>query len=379
MRLRGGGGGGGGGGGRASAAAFGRVPAALAARYAAVAVAVVVAVAAGWALVRRGEQMEAVGGGADGVVVLTYVDDPAKGRFCTMLRSAESLGVPLRVLGLERGAQARDDGEAAPRPRYHFLGSKLEALASALERLPPDQLVVFVDSMDVVFQRGLDDAVAAYRAMGLAQGTVLFAGESSCYPLDLRGRYGPARDGDLHRFLNAGGWIGPAGEAGRVMRAAMEERAGDPAWDAIRIAPGSPAHLHRDDQAAVSLVYLEGRHAVAIDTRMRVFVCLHHALYRVKPTAPDNLLRHDALSHLPAPAIVHFNGEAKRSGILTVDEAVALMPWSAAPWPRPLSRLLVRLEGPAGASASGRGASSSSSTAPQSARDELAAACHLPP
>lgn len=307
-------------------------------RAVAVAAAVVaLVVTAAWLRGGGGERAWEAAGGAP-AEVLTFVDDPSKGGFCLLVRSAEGMGVSVRVLGL---STRRGGSGATEKGRQHFLGSKLAAVASALGRMERDRLVLFVDAMDVVFQRTLDEVVAAYREAA-EPGTVLFAGESSAFPLWAYERYPPPAEGDVHRFLNAGAWIGPAGEAGDMMRAAMEERAGEPDWDGLRVSPGSPAHLHRDDQAALQLVFLEGRFRAAVDTRLRVFLCLHHALYKVR-VSDDGLVRHT--SSAAAPAVVHFNGEAKRSGILPISEAVARMPWFSSVTP-PFAARLLRLDSP---------------------------------
>lgn len=122
---------------------------------------------------------------------------------CHLARSVEAAGGWLQVLGLRDGKEPWGDldGGAATRPDepWHFedksiMLKKHHFLARALREIPANSTVVFVDAFDTLFQRPLEDLVAAYRrvagpsaAASDGRWPVVYGGEVNCWPFPHEG------------------------------------------------------------------------------------------------------------------------------------------------------------------------------------------------
>merc|ERR1711971_258083 len=88
-------------------------------------------------------------------------------------------------------------------------GWKVNLLKEAMEEIKDekDTMVMFTDSYDVVISAGKEAILAQYDKMGA---DILFGAENFCWPdQSLREDYPEAKEKGM-RFLNSGGFIGPA-------------------------------------------------------------------------------------------------------------------------------------------------------------------------
>ena len=83
--------------------------------------------------------------------------------------------VPLRRTFMLRGQSQQQ--------RFDEKALKIFTLSLLMDALPPDAIVVFVDAMDVLFQRNASEFAAAVAASRLiADGAVLYGAEKNCWP-----------------------------------------------------------------------------------------------------------------------------------------------------------------------------------------------------
>lgn len=97
------------------------------------------------------------------IVVLTYATHD-QGYFKTLKESCTRFGYDLRVLGF---------GE-----KWKGYGKKFIAVIEALQSLPPDQLVMFVDAFDVFMCGPASDAIEGYKQAGSPP---MLVGASRCF------------------------------------------------------------------------------------------------------------------------------------------------------------------------------------------------------
>ena len=199
-----------------------------------------------------------------------------------LLDSGRRYGLGIEPLGL--GSPWRG-GDVASKPGG---AQKINLLRPALEKLPPEQPVLFVDGYDVVVTRHVRDILDAWRvAAGEAP---LFAAEVFCWPdAACAGRYPEAADGSPYRFLNSGAFIGRAEDLLRIVAEPVED--GD------------------DDQGYYTERFLSGEHGMALDYGCRLFQCLNGALEHVQADEGRGLLYNRRTESWPA--VVHANGPTK--------------------------------------------------------------------
>ena len=198
-----------------------------------------------------------------------------------LLDSGRRYGLAIEPLGL--GCTWRG-GDIANNPG----GWKINLLRPALEKLPPEQPVLFVDGYDTLITRHAGDILSAWRET--AEGATLFAAEVFCRPhAACAGRYPVALDGSPYRFLNSGAFIG---KAGNLLRIVGREVADDD-----------------DDQGYYTERFLSGEHEMALDYGCRVFQCLDGALGHVRADEGRGLLFNHRLESWPA--VVHAGGPAR--------------------------------------------------------------------
>ncbi|MCY4503896.1 MAG: glycosyltransferase family 25 protein [Alphaproteobacteria bacterium] len=199
-----------------------------------------------------------------------------------LLDSARRYGFAIEPLGL--GIPWRG-GDIAAGPGG---GQKVNLLRPALETLPPDRPVLFVDGYDTIVTRHARDILGAWRES--AEGAPLFAAEVFCWPDAANAsRYPEAPDGSPYRFLNSGAFIGRAGDLLRIVEEPIDD--GD------------------DDQRYYTERFLSGAHGIALDHGCRVFQCLNGALDHVSADEGRGMICNRRTESWPA--IVHANGPTK--------------------------------------------------------------------
>lgn len=210
------------------------------------------------------------------LTVLTFATHAAC-EFGAFFRSALVHGLHPRLLGW--GSPV--DGLALQR--------KAHAVAEEVARYDPSQLVLFADAFDVLFLDGADAILDTYTRLGRP---LVFGAEKGCYPDGaLEDEYPEAPT--PWRFLNSGAYMGPAG----CVRTALAEMLAHP-----RAAEGAM------DQELAALVHLRGRSPIALDHRCELFMNLHLSQHDIVWTngRPCNRVTGTR------PALLHFNGNAKR-------------------------------------------------------------------
>lgn len=121
----------------------------------------------------------------------------------------------------------------------------------ALQRLPDDDVMVFVDAYDVLALADEAEILAKFEATGAR---IVYTAEKVCYPdADLAERFPPSAT--PFRFLNSGGAVGRVGDM-RAMIAAIGFATTD------------------DDQRAITRYFLDHPGAIALDTRCAFFLPL---------------------------------------------------------------------------------------------------------
>ena len=199
-----------------------------------------------------------------------------------LLDSGRRYGLEIEPLGLGHPWRG---GDVARRPGG---GQKINLLRPALEKLPPERPVLFVDGYDTLVTRHAGDILSAWRET--AGEAPLFAAEVFCWPdAACAGRYPAAPHGSPYRFLNSGAFIGKAGDLLRIM--------------------GKEIADDDDDQGYCTERFLSGEHDMALDYGCRVFQCLHGALPHVGADEGRGMLFNHLLESWPA--VVHANGPTK--------------------------------------------------------------------
>lgn len=216
-----------------------------------------------------------------GLTGLTVATDE-RPELVRLLESGKRYGLGIEPLGL---GLHWNGGDVANGPGG---GQKINLLRPALETLPPERPVLFVDGYDTVVTRHARDILASWReAAGEAP---LFAAEVFCWPDAARAeRYPAAADGSPYRFLNSGAFLGKAGDLLRIVA--------DP------VADGD------DDQGYYTERFLSGEHAMALDYGCRVFQCLNGALEHVRADEDRGLLYNGRTESWPG--VIHANGPTK--------------------------------------------------------------------
>lgn len=198
-----------------------------------------------------------------------------------LLASGERYGLPIEILGLGRPWAG---GEMANGPGG---GQKVNLLRPALQALPPERPVLFIDGYDTLVTRSARDILDAWQAL-CADHAPLFAAEVYCWPDGDRSADYPAAD-TSYRFLNSGAFLGRA-------------------CDLLRVTEDSIAD-HEDDQRYYTERFLSGEYGIALDTGCQVFQCLNGALDDVQPDTGRGMLYNRRTDSWPG--VVHANGPSK--------------------------------------------------------------------
>lgn len=164
-------------------------------------------------------------------------------------------------------------------------GQKINLLRPALQRLPPERPVLFVDGYDTLISGHVTDILGAWQQ--ICDGP-LFAAEVFCWPdRDWADAYPPAKT--PYRFLNSGAFIGKAGDLLRILDQEIDDG--------------------EDDQRYYTERFLSGKHDMTLDTECRVFQCLNGALDDVRSDEGRGMLFNQRTESWPA--VIHANGPSK--------------------------------------------------------------------
>ena len=168
-------------------------------------------------------------------------------------------------------------------------GQKVNLLRRALETVPPERPVLFVDGYDTIVTRHARDILGAWREA--AGDSPLFAAEVFCWPdAASAARYPAAPDGSPYRFLNSGAFIGRAGDLLRIVAEAIDDS-------------------RRRSKRYYTERFLSGEHGIALDHRCRLFQCLNGALEHVSADEGRGMIYNSLTQSWPA--VVHANGPTK--------------------------------------------------------------------
>jgi hypothetical protein len=153
-----------------------------------------------------------------------------------------------------------------------------------LQRLPADDVMVFVDAYDVLALADEAELLAKFDASGAR---IVYTAEKVCYPdADLAERYPPSPT--AYRFLNSGGAIGRVADM-RAMIASIGFATTD------------------DDQRAITRWFLEHPGTIALDTRCAFFLPLF-AVTDAEIALDTNEGRVTLLATGERPCFLHGNG-----------------------------------------------------------------------
>jgi len=228
------------------------------------------------------------------LAVLTVATDTTHYGYVTLARSARYFGYDLRTLG------TGDEWHGGDMVDSTGGGQKLLLVRKALAGLDAEQLVLFTDGYDTVFQLGPDDLLRRWKAAAKTT-DVLFGAEKLCWPSrDLCTRYEPyLSTKSPFRYLNSGTYIGRA----KHLRALLD--------DADDAEPATDDQLFFSRKLLASLKgTLDVR--VALDTDCEVFQPLADTtIADWECESPAYLFRNAVTGS--TPALLHGNGRAKRT------------------------------------------------------------------
>ena len=203
-----------------------------------------------------------------------------------LLLSCKPFDIKTRVLGM---------GSTTPiGHKTGGFGLKLELLKQELELLPQEQLVLFTDAYDVIVQHSLDALEQWFQVKG-HQDKVLFAAESSKWPLEIDNLFYPPPFHFPMPYLNSGVF---AGRAKSILSLLQE-----------------PFDSTTDDQGYYSKQFLSGKSCIVLDHRAQFFQCmvgLDAKQLEVHEKAIE--FSHDSGTEkwIAKPAILHLNNGTTR-------------------------------------------------------------------
>ena len=108
------------------------------------------------------------------VHVLTVATEENDG-LSLLLRSAKKYGIKVDVLGLDE----KWDSGNKPRLDYPGGGQKINILKNKLKTIPDEDVVIFVDAYDVIFNADLHEIIAKF---DMLKAKMLFSAETVCWP-----------------------------------------------------------------------------------------------------------------------------------------------------------------------------------------------------
>lgn len=177
-------------------------------------------------------------------------------------------------------------------PYWRGYIEKIISVQQAIQTLPEDAIVCFMDAFDVVVCGGEQEILAKYHAFGKE---LVFSAEFNCFPEEYRPQY-PEHTGSNYRFLNAGGYIGTK----RAIAACL-------AWKPITYQLQVCAR--GTDQAYMHEYFLAHQDTVALDTQCTLFQSVYRTRWTEMVCTEGRVLNKVLNTH---PCFLHFNGGAMR-------------------------------------------------------------------
>ena len=221
------------------------------------------------------------------LTVITVATRQTEG-YSRFLRSADNAGLEVRTLGLGQEWQGGD-------MNYPGGGWKVNLLKEEMEGRKEDTegLVMFTDSYDVVIAAGKDAIIAQYESF---QAKIVFGAENFCWPdTSLKSRYPEVEEG--MRFLNSGGFIGPASLLYQMLQDGGEIKNLD------------------DDQLFYTKIYIDPelreKYSIILDHRAELFQNLNGEQDNVELRFASNEPYVENLVYSTKPMVIHGNGPSK--------------------------------------------------------------------
>lgn len=221
------------------------------------------------------------------LAVVTVATDRTPG-YLRWERSCKVAGLSCTALGMGQEWQGGDMD-------YPGGGWKVNLLKEAMKELGQrkETVVMFTDSYDVVVTAGKEAILAQYDRM---EAGILFGAENFCWPdQSLREKYPSVKDG--MRFLNSGGFIGPAALLAEMLRA------------------GGDIENKEDDQLFYTRIYIDrelrDKFRMKLDSRAELFQNLNGEAENVELRfSGEDPFVHN-LRYNTKPLVIHGNGPSK--------------------------------------------------------------------
>ncbi|XP_047465808.1 procollagen-lysine,2-oxoglutarate 5-dioxygenase 1 isoform X2 [Mugil cephalus] len=220
------------------------------------------------------------------LLVLTVATKNTDG-FRRFLRSAKHFNYTVKVLGRD---QKWNGGDYMSAPGG---GQKVRLLKTALEEMKnDDQIILFIDSYDVVFASGPKELLKKFRQ---AKHKVVFSSESLIWPdRHLEDKYPHVREGN--RFLNSGGFVG---QLSNIKEMLVNWTGKDDDSDQLFF-----TKIYTDPAKRKSI-------NITLDSRCRLFQNLFGSLDDVVLKFEDGRVRARNVLYDTLPVIIHGNGPTK--------------------------------------------------------------------
>jgi len=299
------------------------------------------------------ETCAAVFGKRSDLVLITVANRPA-GMFGMMALGALQRSLSVTVVGWDFFVPSLRTDPSKPKPKRHpkfFSGYKIVSIYLLMERcsqigmLSKDQIIMFVDGTDSLFQQGPEYIMSQLNAM-LAHKPIVFSSERDMFPAtDWVRQHYPRTYGapikTIFGHLNTGGWVGRAGAMriwyrdwanapfmsyhpmkgkGKLVldvpQPTRQIRTAQELWD-LRDAHGTNGKLPRcyqvSDQFNAAHMYIQGVGNASVDNWAKLFVSMwipqkEHS--RFFDFSEPGLVKSRRTQTVPA--VLHFNGPAKQ-------------------------------------------------------------------
>jgi hypothetical protein len=219
--------------------------------------------------------------------------------FCEVIHTAVRYGWTIHLLGWGKISLWG--------PKHAKIGNTL----SFLKRLPPDQLVLFIDAFDVLLAGGPEEAKRKFLQASeeVSNSDIIVSTETKCWPFFLDEKWKdhvcqehyphpPTLTAETHRWLNSGSWMGYADAAIKLL-------------EGLKTISKIPGLLFsHDDQALLHYAFLSGLYSVGLDYNQTIFQSMN--AYREDLVFDKSQQRWKNQRFNEYPITMHFNGGGKR-------------------------------------------------------------------
>jgi len=89
--------------------------------------------------------------------------------------------------------------------RWNGYIDKIEVIKNAIENIPDNDIVCFIDAYDVLVNNNISTILENFQTYNC---DVLFGAELNCYPDIYRDKFPPNHSGTKYNYVNSGGYIG---------------------------------------------------------------------------------------------------------------------------------------------------------------------------